>query len=90
MMIEELRKIVNEIPPEMDKCQVILQKDSEGNGYSPLHGVDAHCIYVAETDYSGTVHGTDWTADESCLEEEDWEEMKNNNKNKCVVLFPVN
>lgn len=26
--------------------EIILQKDSEGNGYSPLSGADGDCVYV--------------------------------------------
>jgi hypothetical protein len=36
---------------------VVLQKDAEGNGYSPLrdHGTDANCRYIAESTWSGEV-----------------------------------
>lgn len=34
--------------------QVILAKDSEGNGYSPAYSVDV-CGYAAENSYSGEV-----------------------------------
>lgn len=37
MKVKELQKLLSECDPE---SEVILQKDPEGNGYSPLYGVD--------------------------------------------------
>ncbi len=50
---------VAELIAELKECHpdsiVILQKDSEGNGYSPLSGLDDLAVYVADNDYRGEV-----------------------------------
>lgn len=54
---------------------VVMSKDSEGNGYSPLRTVDED-RYINDTSYSGYVlHGDTDTANES---------------RACVALWPVN
>jgi hypothetical protein len=88
MKVSEFKKLVAAIPDEMNNAQVILQKDSEGNGYSPLSCVDTDAAYVKESEYSGQVYALKWTADEACLEEKDWTKIKK--KNRCVVLAPIN
>lgn len=55
-------------------AEVILQKDAEGNGYSPLAGLDAKCVYVPNNTYSGEVY----------------EASEGDKRPRCVVLYPVN
>ena len=62
--------------PQQDAV-VILQKDSEGNGYSPLSGVDAESVYKADSTYSGEVYRTD-------------DEYAPRGAVPCCVLFPIN
>lgn len=82
-LIEELKKL----PPE---SEVILQKDAEGNGYSPLHAVDGNAIYEPDTTWSGTVYSTEWSAyDAGFAPDGSWEEFKASNPH-CCVLAPVN
>jgi len=81
-LISELQKL------DQDKI-VILQKDGEGNGYSPLSGSDEDCVYQADSTWSGVVYSTDWTADEALIDEDEWESFKKNMPG-CVVLFPIN
>lgn len=80
-LIEELKKL-----PE--KSNVIIQKDSEGNGYSPLYGLDSNCIYVAETQWSGEVYDSNWTHEDADMTKKEWDEILK--KPRVVVLFPVN
>jgi hypothetical protein len=84
--IKELKKAIVDLPDEME---IILQKDSEGNGYSPLAVVDSECIYLADSLYSGDVFSTDWTAEDANLEEDEWEDILNNHK-RCLVFAPIN
>lgn len=71
--------------------QIVLQKDAEGNGYSPLAEASVG-LYVADSTYSGEVHPTpedvtQWVAD-GLGQEGDWyvpEEAE-----RVVVLGPVN
>lgn len=85
MKVKELLKLLEGYDP---KAEVILQKDAEGNGYSPLEGVDDEAVYVADNSWSGNVYDTKWTADEACMDEDDWERLMK--RKRCVVLYPVN
>jgi hypothetical protein len=85
MKVKELIEQLSELDPEME---VIMQKDSEGNGYSPLAGTDPDCIYVAHTTWAGDVYDATWSAEDACMDEDEWEEIIA--KPRCLVLFPVN
>jgi hypothetical protein len=80
-LIVELQKLDGEL-------QCVMQKDSEGNEYGPLEGVDAECIYIVDSPYNGEVFGTDYSAEESDMEPEDWAEALK--LPRCVVLYPTN
>ena len=72
MKVKDLIGMLEKFNPNY---QVILQKDSEGNGYSPVAGAeDAH--YVAEASYYGEVYS-------------DEDDIPDNAK-PCVVIWPVN
>lgn len=86
MTVQQLRDALKDLPDDME---VILQKDGEGNGYSPLSDVDAEAIYVAESTWSGDVYSTNWTADEATFEPAEWEAFKRDNPRACI-LAPVN
>ena len=85
MKVKELIEVLQTLDPEME-C--IVQKDSEGNGYSPLAGADSHGIYIAETTWYGDVYDSNWSAEDADMDEEEWEEILK--MPRCVVLFPVN
>lgn len=46
-------------------------------------------IYAAETTWYGEVYSTRWTAEDTGMDEKEWEEFKEKTP-KCVVLEPVN
>ena len=85
MTVADLKDALNLLPDDM---QVILQKDAEGNGYSPLSVADINSFYVPESDYAGEVFNADWTADDHGMEEGEWEKVKA--RGKCLTLYPVN
>jgi len=85
MTVKELKEELKNLPDDME---VILQKDSEGNGYSPLDGVDPDAVYIPETTWYGEVYSMDWSADDACMEDEEWEEIKK--KPRALILYPVN
>ena len=85
MTIKDLKEAIANLPNEME---VILQKDSEGNGYSPLSGADADAVYIPETTWYGDVYFMDWTADDACMTDEEWEGIKSNPR--ALILVPVN
>jgi hypothetical protein len=80
-LIAELQKM----PPD---AQVIMQKDGEGNGFSPLDSLDADCIYVPDNTWSGEIIDTRWSASDACQSPEEWEETCK--QKRCVLLYPVN
>ena len=85
MKSHELAKLLLENPD----VELIMQGDSEGNGYSPLAGIDFEVIYIGETSYSGEIYNTSWTADEADATPDEWEELKKTHSGY-AVLYPVN
>lgn len=85
MTVEELREKIKDLPATME---VIIQKDSEGNNYSPLAGTDSNAIYLPDSTYSGEVYNLNYTASDNCMTEEEWEEHKK--KPRALILYPVN
>lgn len=85
MNVAELKKAIADLP---DEAQVILQKDAEGNGFSPLEGADPDAVYVPDSTWSGEVYDPNWSADDACLDVVEWERLKA--RPRCLVLYPVN
>ncbi len=85
MKNKELIELLSTLDPE---SEVILQKDAEGNGYSPLAGADNDAVYIAETTWGGEVYPTYWSADDAGMDDGEWEEIQA--KPRCIVLYPVN
>lgn len=85
MKVSELLEVLTSADPE---AEVILQKDAEGNSYSPLMGADHEAVYIPVTTWSGEVFSLKWGADDACMSEEEWELVKA--RPKCLVLFPIN
>jgi len=79
MNVKELITLLSKLPDDME---VILQKDPEGNGYSPLDGVDPDCIYNDGECYSG-----DWSAGDALKDQDEWDEILE--LNRSVVLHPT-
>lgn len=85
-----VKELIDELQKLPSDSLVILQKDAEGNGYSPLHAVDGNAIYQEHTTWHGEVFSADWTADQACWElEDEWERYKARQP-RCCVLAPVN
>jgi len=55
MTVNELIAQLKDLPLD---AEVILQKDSEGNGYSPAAGAEV-ALYEKESSYSGWVYSVD-------------------------------
>lgn len=83
MTVKELKEAIANLPDEME---VVLQKDSDG--YSPLSDVDPDAVYIPDSTWSGDVYSMDWTADDACMSDEEWEEIKS--KPRTLILAPVN
>lgn len=83
MRSHELAKLLLERPD----VQLICQRDSEGNGYEPLRGVDFDVIYV--DDFGDCeVYSTNDSASDNCMEEDEWERLKKEYSGRFAVLFP--
>ncbi len=83
MNVKELKEAIAHLPDDME---VVVQKDPEGNGYSPLAGADPDAVYIPETDKYGDVYSIDWTADDAAMEEDDWKDILA--KPRALILFP--
>lgn len=86
MTVRELQEFIKDLNPTME---VILQKDAEGNGYSPLCEAAANSFYVPENTWSGEMYNYDWTADEADADEGEWLTMKQQSR-PALVLVPTN
>jgi len=85
MKSHELAKLLLENPD----VELIMQKDAEGNGYSPLRGIEFDVVYVPDSTWDGTVYSKEFTADDNCMTEAEWETLKRTNSGY-AVLHPVN
>jgi hypothetical protein len=64
--------------------ELVLQTDPEGNGYERVQGVDFDIVYV-QGRCEAEVYDRSWTADEACLDEEEWEEIKRTHSGYAVI-----
>jgi len=85
MKVRELKELIANLH---DNMEVILQKDSEGNGYSPLDGGDINAVYIPDSTWSREVYSTIWSAKDACMDDKEWEEIKS--KPRALILYPVN
>jgi hypothetical protein len=82
MTVKQLKK---ELESVADDLIVILQKDSEGNGYAPLFGCDDNAIYRPK---SGEVFNLSLPAYEQCMTKQEWIYAKETHP-RCLVLYPT-
>lgn len=85
MKVGELIEMLKDLDPEME-C--IVQKDSEGNGFSPLAGADPNGIYIPETTWYGDVYDSNWCSEDAGMDDDEWEEILK--KPRALILYPVN
>lgn len=69
-----------------DDTPVILARDIEGNGYSPLHEIDGDLLYDAESPYSGQIYAT---PEMRAAEPDQWDEAPASAV-PAVFLWPTN
>jgi hypothetical protein len=84
MNTKQLIEYLQQFP---DDTEIVLQKDAEGNGYSPLAGAD-HGYYVPDSTWSGDFYDKNWDASDCGMDDEYWENIYNGPST--IVLFPVN
>lgn len=83
MTVKDLREALEGLP---DDLIVIMSKDAEGNGYSPLADVDPGYTYWADSTYSGEAHPT--KPDD--VDEDDWDYWWDEGGVPCLLLDPTN
>ena len=84
MKVKELIEELKNLNPEAD---VVLSKDGEGNSYSPVDSIGIG-YYIPWNSYSGDFYNETWDADECCMDEQEWNEMRE--LNNAIVLWPTN
>lgn len=84
-----VKKLIERLQALPQDSIVILQKDVEGNGYSPLSMIDHNAVYKADNAWSGDVFSTKWTAGAARMAGEEWVIFKKETP-ACVVLVPAN
>jgi hypothetical protein len=90
MRVKDLKDIINAFPDSMDECEIILQKDAEGNEYSPMSDAVEVGIYVAESTWSGQVYNPNSSAEDNGMYDEEWEKLKDDKSKQCIVFWPIN
>lgn len=87
MNVKDLKKAIENLPDDME---VIMQKDSEGNGYSPLSNVNSDAVYIPETTWFGEVFFLNETDEDEDNEMDESELEELNNHKRSLILIPVN
>lgn len=85
MTVGELKKTLENLPDDMP---VILQRDPEGNGYSPLYQADPECIGQIEKWQVENVTSLDAGVEDVCMTEDEWMEAKRT-WTRIIVLVPA-
>ena len=93
MTLDDLRKALASFARLPGSTPVILQKDAEGNGYSPLAGGE-EAMYLPLSDWSGEVHLTpeglaEKLAESNSLYDEE-DDAPPEEAVRAIVLYPVN
>lgn len=84
MTVDELIEILKGMP---GSHKVVMSKDGEGNGFSPL-AVAEESMYEAETTYGGEIYLTDYQIEHDPMATE--EDRAPEDAIPVVVLWPVN
>ena len=79
MTVKELKEELANLPDDME---LVLQIDPEGNGYHTVRGIDCDCIMTDD----GECYAADWSADEACMDEDEWKEFLK--KPRVGVVYP--
>jgi hypothetical protein len=84
MKVKDLIQALQDVNPE---SIVIMARDGEGNGYSPLADIDDSMVYLADSTYSGEIGFAELTKE---LIEDGYTEDDVREGEPCVVLSPTN
>lgn len=82
-----VKQLISKLVCLPDEMEVILQKDAEGNEFSPLNNVDTESVYIPYSDCSGEAYSVHSSAEDECMSEKEWEEVLENTK--VLILYPM-
>jgi hypothetical protein len=63
----KVKDLIKQLQTFNQESKIVLQKDPEGNGYSPAYVVE-EAIFS-----NGDVFSLDYTSDDCCLSEKEWD-----------------
>jgi len=84
MKVKELKKLLETVD---DNRLVIMAKDGEGNGYSPLAEIDDCSTYKADSTWSGEIGIEKLTPE---LKKQGYSKLDMCGGVKALVLWPIN
>lgn len=85
MNIKELKAAIEDLPDDM---RVILQSDSEGNGFRWASCGEPDGVVIEDSGWYAEIYSSVWSADEADMEPEEWAEYLA--KPRVFVIAPVN
>lgn len=81
LTIKTLKAIIADLPDDME---VVVQKDSEGNGYNNAYHADPDCVW---DQHHENVLSLNYSAADNCMEEDEWEKLKKETP-RILVIAP--
>ena len=70
LTVKSLKEIIANLPDDME---VVVQRDSEGNGYKTAYAADPDCVWSPDGE---SIFSTNYSASDNCMEEDEWETLK--------------
>lgn len=70
LTVKSLKEVLAGLPDDME---VVVQRDSEGNGYNNAYHADPDCVWDPDGE---SILSLNYSAADNCMEEEDWETLK--------------
>jgi hypothetical protein len=86
----KVKELIKELEQYDQELEVILSSDEEGNGYSPLSGIEGNLVYEPYSKYRGEIHIDVLTEElkEAGFSEED--QYDGDDGIKVIVIYPAN
>lgn len=79
LTVKDLKAVIADLPDDME---VVVQRDSEGNGYNNAYAADPDCVW---DQYHENILSLRYTAKDNCMEEDEWEKLKKESPRVLVI-----
>jgi hypothetical protein len=79
--VKRLKEILSTLPDDME---VVVQRDSEGNGYNTAYHADPNCIWNKDHE---DVFSTGYSHEDVCMSETEWQELLKDSP-RILVIAP--